>query len=161
MRSENERIDKWIDLPSLTRFKGKGDNFGYIGSVILESSHLVTDWTRYSPIIIQWNWIRYRSFGWPFPIRLFPPTLKYTFSHLIIIRCHCSRFIYQKQKQVCLILIPSVSLNPIHIDNHESLNTQFTNPWSFNKHHSHHKLTSFDDMNGISHEAMRTNVLSK
>ena len=43
MRSDNERIDKWIDLPSLTSFKGDEDNFCNIGSVILESSHLVID----------------------------------------------------------------------------------------------------------------------
>ena len=41
MRSEIEWVDKWIDLPSLTTFKGDGGNFEYTGSVILESSHLV------------------------------------------------------------------------------------------------------------------------
>ena len=45
MRSEIERTDKWIDLPLLIEFKGNGSNFGYIGSVILESNHLVIDWT--------------------------------------------------------------------------------------------------------------------
>ena len=52
MRSEIEWIDEWIDLPSLTTFKGEWWNFWFIGSVILESSDLVIDWTRYPSIII-------------------------------------------------------------------------------------------------------------
>ena len=94
-----------------------------IGSVILESSHLVIDRTRYPSIIIGWNLFR----QFLLLLHLFPPIFKYSFSHLIIIRCYCSRITHQKKKQLCLILIPSVSLNPIHIDNHESLNIQFTN----------------------------------
>ena len=113
----------WIDLPSLVSFKGSVFNYYYFGIVVLESSHLVIDWTRYPSIIIRWNTIRL----WILRVHLFPPILRYAFSHLIIIRCYWSRISHQKQKQVCLILIPFVSLNPIHIDNHESLNTQFTN----------------------------------
>ena len=52
MRSDIEWKDEWIDLPSLTAFKGDGDNFRFIGSVILESSHLVIDWNRYPSIVI-------------------------------------------------------------------------------------------------------------
>ena len=55
MRSEIEWIDEWIDLPSLTLFKGNGGNFYAIGSVILESMDLVIDKCRYLSIIIQWN----------------------------------------------------------------------------------------------------------
>ena len=43
MRSENERVDEWVDLPLLTEFKGNGGNFHNIGSVILESMDLVID----------------------------------------------------------------------------------------------------------------------
>ena len=43
MRSGSEYNDELIDLPSLTSIKGNGGNFEYIGSVILESSHLVID----------------------------------------------------------------------------------------------------------------------
>ena len=59
MRSKSEWNDEWIDLPSLTSFKGDWYNFYAIGSVILESNHLVIDWTRYSSIIIQWNPIQW------------------------------------------------------------------------------------------------------
>ena len=41
MRSGIEWVDEWIDLPSLTQFKGNGYNFVAIGSVILESIDLV------------------------------------------------------------------------------------------------------------------------
>ena len=107
MRSDIGWTDEWIDLPSLTSFKGDEANFYAIGSVILESSDLVIDWTRYPSVIILGNPIRW----WLLPVHLFPPILKYAFSHLIIIRCYCSRIIHQKQKQISLILIPSVSLN--------------------------------------------------
>ena len=106
MRSEIEWSDEWIDLPSLIEIKGKDYNFRLIGSVILESSHLVFDRSRYPSIIIQWNPIR----RWLLLVHLFPPILKYPFSPLIIIRCYCSRIIHQKKKRVSLILIPSVSL---------------------------------------------------
>ena len=43
MRSEIERVDERIDLPSLTEFKGNDFNFYSIGSVILESMDLVFD----------------------------------------------------------------------------------------------------------------------
>ena len=43
MRSEIERAAAWIDLPSLSSIKGDKSNFYYIGSVILESSHLGID----------------------------------------------------------------------------------------------------------------------
>ena len=59
MRSEIGWNDEWIDLPSLISFKGYRFNFWYIGSVILESSHLVIDWIRYPSIIIQWNPIQW------------------------------------------------------------------------------------------------------
>ena len=55
MRSEIEWVDEWIDLPLLTEFKGKEDNFYAIGTVILESSVFVFDWCRYPSIIIQRN----------------------------------------------------------------------------------------------------------
>ena len=58
MRSETEWKDEWLDLPSLTSFKGDEYNFASIGSVILESNHLVIDRTRYPSIRIQWNPIR-------------------------------------------------------------------------------------------------------
>ena len=58
MRSEIEWVDEWIDLPSLTSFKGNDYNFMYLGSVILESSVLVFDWCRYPSTIIQWNRLR-------------------------------------------------------------------------------------------------------
>ena len=92
MRSDIEWNNEWIDLPSLTSFKGDEFNFKYIGSVILESSHLVIDWTRYPSIRIQWSSIRL----WLLPLHLFPPILKYSFSHLIIIRCSCPRIIHQE-----------------------------------------------------------------
>ena len=43
MRSEIEWVNEWIDLPSLTTFKGNDGNFYAIGSVILESTDLVID----------------------------------------------------------------------------------------------------------------------
>ena len=106
MRSEIEWVDEWIDLPSLTEFKGEYYNFYRIGSVILESMDLVFDWCRYPSIIIQWNQILYRLL----PVHLFPPILKYSYSHFLIIRCDCSRISHQKQKQVRLIPIPVSSL---------------------------------------------------
>ena len=51
MKSGIEWSDEWIDLPSLTHFNGNGNNFRFIGSVILESSHIPFDWTRYPSII--------------------------------------------------------------------------------------------------------------
>ena len=102
MRSEIEWVDEWIDLPSLTEFKGDDWNFYYIGSVILESMDLVFDWCRYPSIIIQWNrlWCRLLL------VHLFPPILKYAFSHFLIIRCCCSRISHQTQKRLPLIPIP-------------------------------------------------------
>ena len=90
MRSEIEWVDEWIDLPSLTEFKGDG-NFSSIGSVILESMDLVFDWCRYPSIIIQWNrllWVQLQ-------VHLFHPILKYPFSHFLIIRCHWYRELHQ------------------------------------------------------------------
>ena len=95
MRSEIEWNDEWIDLPSLTSFRGDGDNFASIGSVILESSHSVIDRTRYPSVIILGNPIRW---VWLLLLRLFHPILKYSFSHFITIRCYWSRIIHQKQE---------------------------------------------------------------
>ncbi len=91
MRSEIKWVNEWIDLPSLTSFKGDSWNFMYIGSVILESMDLVFDWCRYPSIIIQWNQIRCLLFR----LHLFPPILKYTFSHFLIIRCCWFRELHQ------------------------------------------------------------------
>ena len=102
MRSKIKWADEWIDLPSLIIFKGGWYNFRYIGSVILESIDLVIDWCRYPSIIIQWNPIRCLLL----PLHLFPPILKYPFSHFLIIRCCCSRISHQRQKQLRLIPIP-------------------------------------------------------
>ena len=102
MRSEIKWVDGWIDLPSLTEFKGNRWNFGYIGSVILESIDLVFDWCRHPSIIIWWYPIRWLLLQ----LHLFPPILKYAFSHFLIIRCCCSWISHQKQKQVRLIPIP-------------------------------------------------------
>ena len=102
MRSEIEWVDEWTDLPSLMVFKGNGANFMRIGSVILESMYLVFDWCRYPSIIIQWNPIRWLLLQ----IHLFPPILKYAFSHFIIIRCCCSQISHQTQKRLLLIPIP-------------------------------------------------------
>ena len=44
MRSEIKWVNEWIDLPSLTEFKGDDYNFYAIGSVILESTDLDSDW---------------------------------------------------------------------------------------------------------------------
>ena len=107
MRSESEWNDEWIDLPSLTSFKGDWHNFQCMGSVILESSHLVIDSCRYFSIIIGWNHIRFPLLR----VHPLPPTLKYLFSHLIIIRCPCSRISHHKPKQIPLILIPSFLLS--------------------------------------------------
>ena len=96
MRSEIEWVDEWIDLPSLTQFKGGYRNLENIGSVILESMDLVFDWCRYPSIIIWWNPLRYGLLL----LHLFPPIFKYAFSHFLIIRCCCSRIIHQRQKQV-------------------------------------------------------------
>ena len=88
MRSEIEWVDEWIDLPSLTEFKGGDrDNFTNIGSVILESMDLVFDWCRYPSTIVWWYPIRWRLL----PVHLFPPILKYAFSHFLIIRCYWFR----------------------------------------------------------------------
>ena len=84
MRSETEWNDEWIDLPSLTSFKGDKRNFRNMGSVILESSDLVIDRSRYPSIIIRWNPIRWCLLR----VHLFPPILEYSFFHLIIIWCH-------------------------------------------------------------------------
>ena len=107
MRSDIEWNNEWIDLPSLTSFKGDDYNFYRIGSVILESSDLVIDSCRYFSIIIQWNPIRWELL----PLHLFPPILKYSFSYCIIIRCWWSRISHQRRKPLSLIPIPSVSLN--------------------------------------------------
>ena len=72
MRSEIEWVDEWIDLPSLTQFKGDDWNFYCIGSVILESSDLVFGWCRYPSIIIQWNLLRWLLLL----LHLFPPILR-------------------------------------------------------------------------------------
>ena len=98
MRSEREWNHEWIDLPSLTSFKGDENNFEYIGSVILKSSHLVTGWISYPSIIIQWNPIR----RWLLHLHQVPPIFKYSFSHFIIFRCYCSRISHQRQKRICL-----------------------------------------------------------
>ena len=117
MRSETEWNDEWIDLPSLTSFKGYGGDFRYIGSVVLESSHMTVDWTRYSSVIIQWNPIRW----FLLLLHLFPPILKYSFSlsfdhsmlllsiHLsesMVILCHliCLRYSHRR-KLIWLLLI--------------------------------------------------------
>ena len=92
MRSEIEWADEWIDLPSLTEFKGNNYNFKNIGSVILESSQLVFDWCRYSSIIIQWNRLRWWLL---LLLHLFPQILKYPFSPFLIIRCHWYRELHQ------------------------------------------------------------------
>ena len=102
MRSEIEWVDEWIDLPSLTEFKGNRWNFEYIGSVILESIDVVFDWCRHPSVIIQWNLLRLCMLL----LHLFPPILKYPFSHFLIIRCCCSRISHQTQKRVRLIPIP-------------------------------------------------------
>ena len=99
MRSEIEWVDKWIDLPSLTEFKGVVWNFYSIGSVILESMKWVFDWCRYPSIIIQWNQIRWLLLL----VHLFPPILKYPFFHFLIIRCYCSRISHKKHRQIRLI----------------------------------------------------------
>ena len=99
MRSEIEWSDEWIDLPSLTELKGDRYNFYAIGSVILESIDLVFDWCRYPSIIIQWNPIRCLLL----PLHLFPPILKYSYSHFLIIRCCRSRICHQRQKRLRLI----------------------------------------------------------
>ena len=44
MKSKIEWVNEWIDLPSLTEFKGDDYNFYAIGSVILESTDLDSDW---------------------------------------------------------------------------------------------------------------------
>ena len=102
MRSEIDWIDEWIDLPSLTEFNGCRRNFCFIGTVILESIDLAFDWCRYSSVIIQWNQLRWLLLF----LDLFPPILKYAFSHFFIIRCGCSRISYQRQKRLRLIPIP-------------------------------------------------------
>ena len=96
MRSEIEWVDEWIDLPSLTEFKGDYNHFRSIGSVILESMDLVFDWCRYPSIIIWWNLLRFSQLL----LHLFPPTHKYSLSHFLIIRCCCSRIIHQRQKRL-------------------------------------------------------------
>ena len=102
MRSEIEWDNEWIDLPSLTELKGYYWNFYAIGSVILESIDLVIDRCRYPSINIWW----YRLRWWLLPIHLFPPILKYSYSHFLIIRCCCSRISHQTQKRLPLIPIP-------------------------------------------------------
>ena len=118
-----EWTDEWIDLPSLTEFKGNRWNFYYIGSVILESIGLVFDWCRYPSIIIWWYPIRCLLL-----VHLFPPILKYPFSHFLIIRCCCSRISHQTRKQIPLIPIPLFLLSLTNrLDTHEPLNTQSIN----------------------------------
>ena len=97
MRSEIERVDEWADLPSLTSFNGYDDIFGYIGSVILESSYLVIESCRYPSVVIRRNPIQWWLLLLVHP---FPPILKYAFSHLIITRCSCSWISHQNQKSV-------------------------------------------------------------
>ena len=99
MRSEIEWIDEWIDLPSLTEFKGDYYNFECIGSVVLESMDVVFDWFRHPSIIIWWNILPWLLL----PLHLFPPILKYILSYFLIIRCYCSRISHQRQKQLRLI----------------------------------------------------------
>ena len=82
MRSEIELVDEWIDLPSLTEFKGD-DNFERIGSVILESMDVVFDWFRYPSIIIH---VLYASI----PISLFFSTTSIT---LTLIHFHSNLLI--------------------------------------------------------------------
>ena len=98
MRSEIEWADEWIDLPSLTLFKGNDFNLNIIGSVILESMDLVIDWCRYPSINIWWYPIRCLLL-----LHLYHPTHKYSLSHFLIIRCCCSRIIHQTQKRLRLI----------------------------------------------------------
>ena len=40
MRSDNECVREWIDLPSLTRLKGSEYTFSSIESVILNGTHI-------------------------------------------------------------------------------------------------------------------------
>ena len=70
-----------------------------MGTVTLESMDLVFDKCRYPSVIVWWNRLRL----WLLLLDLFPPIHKYPFSHFLIIRCHCSRFSHQRQKQVRLI----------------------------------------------------------
>ena len=55
MRSKNEWVDEWRDIPSLTGFKGSRNNFEFIGSVILESIDLVFDYCRYPQVAVWCN----------------------------------------------------------------------------------------------------------
>ena len=67
---------------------------------------LVFDWCRYPSIIIWWNLLRCKLLL----VHLFPPILKYPFSHYLIIRCCCSWISHQKHMSLPLILIPVSSL---------------------------------------------------
>ena len=128
MRSENVWVDEWIDLPSLTEFKGDWSNFECIGSVILESMDLVFDWCRHPSIIIRWNPIRWRLL----PLHLFLQILKYSFSHFLILRCYCSRILHQKRERFHRILIPCFFLTN-YFDDYKPLNAQ-----SINRQLPHH-----------------------
>ena len=100
MRSVIEWNGEWTDLPSLNLFKGEGDNFNFIGSVILESDNVVHYWNRY-PWIIRWNWI----WKWMvLQVYLLHSIIKYDFCSLISIRFSIAWIIHQKQMVVCLIL---------------------------------------------------------
>ena len=70
-----------------------------MGTVTLESMDLVIDKCRYPSVIVWWNYLRL----WLLLLDLFTPLHKYPFSHFLIIRCDCSRFSHQRQKQVRLI----------------------------------------------------------
>ena len=52
------RGDEWIDLPSLTSFRGGEHNFQNIGFINLESSHMELNWCRCYAEHIQRIWIR-------------------------------------------------------------------------------------------------------
>ena len=132
MRSKIWWNDELSDLPSLISFKGNLMSFERIGSVILESSGLVVDWSRHSSAVwrnsIQWSVLLQH---------LFPPILKYSFSPFITIRCYCSRISYQKQNQVPLVLFFCIySILITFIATHESLNNQFTDPVTINWEYS-------------------------
>ena len=77
MRQNNE----WLDLPSLTLFKGNMNAFRHIGSVVLESTFVWVCECRHPDVTVQRFWVRY----WLLLLHVFGWIIWYVFCHLLII----------------------------------------------------------------------------
>ena len=87
--------ESW-DLPSLTSFRGTSNNFVYVGSVILESTDILTWLRRYPSIVIQW----YSIWCVVFYGHILPSVIKYALMHILMIRCNWGLYLHHVQQHI-------------------------------------------------------------